>query len=81
MSLILRLDTTVAPAASVSNATNEYTAMLSASPVLTSDTDVSDVPASVVFPDSSESEGVPASTFTNALIAAVRCSVASSTSA
>ena len=55
--------------------------MLLESPVLTFDTDVSDVPASVVFPDSSESEGVPASTFTNALIAAVRCSVASSTSA
>ena len=60
--------------------------MLSASPVLTSDTDVSEVPASVVLSDSSEPEGVPASTFTNAdgydaLIAAVRCSVASSTSA
>ena len=44
--------------------------MLLESPVLTSDTDVSDVPASVVLPDSSEPEGVPASTFTNALIAA-----------
>ena len=54
--------------------------MLLESPVLTFDTDVSDVPASVVFPDSSEPEGVPASTFTNALIAAVRCLVASSTS-
>ena len=43
MSLILRLDTTAAPAAMASNAANEYTAMLSASPVLTSDTDVSDV--------------------------------------
>ena len=40
--------------------------MLSASPVLTSDTDVSEVPASVVLSDSSEPEGVPASTFTNA---------------
>ena len=37
--------------------------------------------ASVMLPDSSEPEGVPASTFTNALIAAVRCSVASSISA
>ena len=84
MSLILRLDTTAAPAAMASNAANEYTAMLSASPVLTSDTDVSAEPESDVpapFVSSVLSEPVPASTFTNALIAAVRCSVASSTSA
>ena len=48
MSLILRLDTTAAPAAMASNAANEYTAMLSASPVLTSDTDVSAEPESDV---------------------------------
>ena len=82
MSLILRLDTTAAPAAMASNVANEYTAMLSASPVLTSDTDVSAEPASdVPAPFVSPVPSVPTSTFTNALIAAVRCSVASSTSA
>ena len=76
MSLILRLDTTAAPAAMASNVANEYTAMLSASPVLTSDTDVSAEPASdVPAPFVSPVPSVPTSTFTNALIAAVRCSV------
>ena len=77
----MRLPVTATPAVKARTAAAMYAIILFASPVLTSDTDVSEEPASVVLSASSDPDGVPASTFTNALIAAVRCSIASSTSA